>query len=1032
MRVQYFTALFLSVAASVAAAQSRTPLPAARATTPASMLSSVDTTLLHGLKFRQVGPPRGGRVTTVTGVPSQPRTFYMGVASGGLFKTTDAGTSWLPITDGKVPVASSGAVEVAPSDPNIIFYGTGSDDIRSNVSIGRGIYKSTDAGQSWTFSGLYDAGQIGAVRIHPTNPNVAWVAAIGNPFKPNTERGVFKTTDGGKNWRKVLYLSDSTGAADLELNPSNPDIVYAWMWHGQRKPWTIISGAREGGFYKSIDGGEHFTKVTNGLPSDVVGKANLAVTAANPTRVYALIEAKPGSGLYRSENAGESWKLISTFGQLTTRPFYYVTLAVDPTNADVVYGGAENFYKSADGGANWTVMRTPHGDNHDMWINPTDGRVLIQANDGGANVSTDGGRTWSTQANQPTAEIYGVWTDEQFPYRIYGAQQDNSTVIVPSQPLPGQAEPFESGPGCETGPIIPHPKNAGIVYGACKGQFSRMFMNTRQEQSYWVGAQSLYGNDARDLIYRFQRVSPMEVSFHDTSTVYYGSQFVHRSHDGGVHWEKISPDLTANGPEGQGGSGEPITRDVTGEEFYSTLYAISESKLEAGVIWTGANDGPFHISRDNGKTWTNITPKDLPKGGRVQFIETSPHRRGSAYYAVYRYLLGDFEPYIYKTDDYGATWKRLTDGKNGIPADWPTRVVREDPVREGLLYAGTEFGLFISYDNGGHWQGFDLNMPAVPITDIKVHDNDLVVSTQGRSIWILDDVTPLHQISAATASNAAVLFKPRDATRARPAGGRASVGGGYNGPALSGQPQFAPNGATINYFLKEPGRVQVDILDVAGKVVRSYSSDAPAGGGTDRPAASSGDEEDGPVRRPLPVRLSANAGMNRLTWDFSDTAGIMLPPGAYKVRITAGAFTDTKALALVMDPRVAANGITVADLREQYEHGTRTRDLVNEMNRVANRIRQERTRLRSGGSADTLAKVNDLATTTFGAGEGIRYGQPGLQTHISYLSGLAARADQKVGRDAIERYQTLRKELDVLEARVNAVLGPEKSGSYVP
>ena len=342
MRVQYFTALFLSVAASVAAAQSRTPLPAPRATTPASMLSSVDTTLLHGLKFRQVGPPRGGRVTTVTGVPSQPRTFYMGVASGGLFKTTDAGTSWLPLTDGKVPVASSGAVEVAPSDPNIIFYGTGSDDIRSNVSIGRGIYKSTDAGQSWTFSGLYDAGQIGAVRIHPTNPNVAWVAAIGNPFKPNTERGVFKTTDGGKNWRKVLYLSDSTGAADLELNPSNPDIVYAWMWHGQRKPWTIISGAREGGFYKSIDGGEHFTKVTNGLPSDVVGKANLAVTAANPTRVYALIEAKPGSGLYRSENAGESWKLISTFGQLTTRPFYYVTLAVDPTNADVVYGGAEN------------------------------------------------------------------------------------------------------------------------------------------------------------------------------------------------------------------------------------------------------------------------------------------------------------------------------------------------------------------------------------------------------------------------------------------------------------------------------------------------------------------------------------------------------------------------------------------------------------------------------------------------------------------------------------------------------------------
>ena len=1031
MRTRHFTVLLLLVSASAVAAQPRSaPMPARPA--PPAMLPSVDSALLHGLTFRQVGPPRGGRVTTVTGVPSQPRTFYMGVASGGLFKTTDAGTSWLPITDGKVPVGSSGAVEVAPSDPNIIFYGTGSDDIRSNVSIGRGIYKSSDAGQSWSFSGLYDAGQIGAVRIHPTNPNIAWVAAIGNPFKPNTERGVFKTTDGGKNWRKVLYLSDSTGAADLELNPANPDIVYAWMWHGQRKPWTIISGAREGGFFKSTDGGEHFTKVINGLPSELVGKANIAVTAANPNRVYALIEAKPGSGLYRSENAGESWKLISTFGQLTTRPFYYVTLAADPTNADVVYAGAENFYKSVDGGANWTIMRTPHGDNHDMWINPTDGRVMIQANDGGANVSTDGGHTWSTQLNQPTAEIYGVWMDEQFPYRIYGAQQDDGTEILPSQPLPGQTETFENGPGCETGPIIPHPKNPGIVYGACKGQFGRMFMNTRQEQSYWVGAQSLYGNDARDLIYRFQRVSPMEVSFHDTSVVYYGSQFVHRSHDGGVHWEKISPDLTANGPEGQGGSGEPITRDVTGEEFYSTLYAISESKLEAGVIWTGANDGPFHISRDNGKTWKNITPKDLPTGGRVQYIETSPHRRGSAYYAVYRYLLGDFTPYIYKTDDYGATWTRLTDGKNGIPVDWPTRVVREDPTREGLLYAGTEFGLFISYDNGGHWQGFNLNMPAVPITDIKVHHNDLVVSTQGRSIWILDDLTPLQQIAATTSSRTAVLFTPRDATRARPAGGRGAFGGG-GAPTLSGQPQFAPNGATINYFLKESGRVQIDILDAAGKTVRSYSSDAATVTRPDAAAAPSGDEEDGPVRRAPPmVALPASLGMNRLTWDFNNTAGIMLPPGVYRVRMTSGAFTDTKALTLTIDPRVEANGITVADLREQYEHITRTRDLVNEMNRVANRIRQERTRLRSGGSADTLAKVNALATTTFGVGEGIRYGQPGLQAHISYLSGLAARADQKVGRDAVERFQLLRKELDVLEARVNALLGPVGSGSYVP
>ncbi|HSQ28422.1 MAG TPA: hypothetical protein VLN49_01150, partial [Gemmatimonadaceae bacterium] len=705
-----------------------------------ALLAPVDTTLLHGLHYRMVGPPRGGRVTTVTGVPSEPRTFYMGVASGGVFKTTDAGASWRPITDGKVPLGSTGSIAVAESDPNVIYLGTGSDDIRSNVSTGRGIYKSADGGDHWTFSGLYDAGQIGAVRIHPTNPNVAWVAAIGNAFKPNSERGVYKTTDGGKTWRKVLFVSDSVGSADLELNPANPDIVYAWMWRGERTPWTIISGAQNSsgvGFYKSTDGGEKFAKIANGLPTELVGKANIAVTPANPNRVYALVEAKPGGGLYRSEDAGDSWKQVSSYAQLITRPFYYVALAVDPTNADVVYGGAEGFFKSADGGATWSPLRTPHGDNHDMWINPKDGRIMIQSNDGGANVSQDGGRTWSSQMIQPTAEIYGVWLDEQFPYRLYGAQQDASTVIVPSMPVAGETEPFEAGPGCETGPIIPHPRNPQVVYGACKGQFGRMFMNTRQEQNYWVGAQSLYGNDAKDLIYRFQRVSPMEVSRFDSSIVYYGSQFVHRSRDGGVHWEKISPDLTAHPACCQGGSGEPITRDVTGEEFYSTLYAISESKLEPGVIWTGANDGPFYISRDNGKTWQNITPppKDLPTGGRVQYIETSPHRKGSAYYAVYRYLLGDFKPYIYRTDNYGATWTKLTDGANGIPTDWPTRVVREDPVREGLLYAGTEFGMFVSFDNGTHWQAFQLDLPNVPVTDIKVHHDDLVIATQGRSLW---------------------------------------------------------------------------------------------------------------------------------------------------------------------------------------------------------------------------------------------------------------------------------------------------------
>ena len=1029
MRILPTTAFAIAFASATQVYAQTQTVAAATPARSRPMMASVDTNILHGMRFRVVGPPRGGRVTTVTGVPSQPRTFYMGVASGGLFKTTDAGASWLPITDGKVPVGSTGSIAVSESDPNVLYLGTGSDDIRSNVSTGRGIYKSTDAGQTWSFAGLYETGQIGAVRIHPTNPNIAWVAAIGNAFKPNPERGVFKTTDGGKTWRKVLFVSDSTGAADLELNPANPDIVYAWMWRGQRKPWTIISGAREGGFYKSTDGGEHFTKITGGLPTELIGKANLAVTAANPNRIFALVEAKPGGGLYRSEDAGQSWKLISSNPQLITRPFYYVALAADPTNADVLYGGAEGFFKSTDGGANWTTLRTPHGDNHDMWINPKDGKIMIQSNDGGANVSQDGGRTWSTQMNQPTAEIYGVWLDEQFPYRLYGAQQDASTVIVPSLPLAGSTEPFIGGPGCETGPIIPHPKNPEIVYGACKGQFGRMFMNTRQEQAYWVGAQSLYGNDAKDLIYRFQRVSPMEVSLFDSSTVYYGSQFLHRSHDGGVHWEKISPDLTANPPgPSQGGSGEPITRDVTGEEFYSTLYAISESKLEPGVIWTGSNDGPFHITRDNGKTWKNITPKDLPTGGRVQYIETSPHRKGSAYYAVYRYLLGDFQPYIYKTDDYGATWTRLTDGKNGIPADWPTRVVREDPDRQGLLYAGTEFGMFISFDNGAHWQDFDLNLPNVPITDIKLHHKDLVVSTQGRSMWILDDVTPLHQIAAQTASSAAVLFKPRDAVRARIGGGRGGFGGG--GAAQPGQAQFPQNGAPVNYFLgRAPsGAIAIEIQDATGKVVRSYSSEATATvASADEPAAASNDDEGPAVRRAAPpVRLTTNAGMNRLIWDFNNAGGAMVPPGAYRVKMTIGSWSDTQPITLTLDPRLAANGVTAADLREQYDHNNRMRDLVTEVGRVANRVRQARTRLRSAGNADSLSKVEAIATTLFGADEGVRYGRPGLQTQITYLAGMTGRVDQRIGRDAIDRYQVLRKELTAVEGRVNALLGPDR------
>jgi photosystem II stability/assembly factor-like uncharacterized protein len=973
-------------------------------------LTSVDSALFRGMSYRLVGPSRGGRVTTVTGVPSQPRTFYMGVASGGVFRTIDGGESWVPLTDGKVPLGSSGSIAVAESNPDITYFGTGSDGVRSNVSTGRGVYRTSDGGKTWAFAGLYRAGQIGALRIHPSDPNTVWVAAYGDIFKPNAERGVFKTTDGGKTWKKTLYVSDSTGAMDVELQPGNPSVVYAWLSRIERKPWTIISGSREGGFYKSSDGGETWSHSATGLPGQLIGKGNLAVTAANPSRIYALIEAKPGGGLYRSDDAGQSWTLVNSQGSLIQRPFYYTTLGADPTNADVVYAGAEGFFKSTDGGKTMSSLRTPHGDNHDIWINPRDGNTLIQSNDGGANVSFDGGRTWSTQMNQPTSEIYGVWMDQAFPYRLYGAQQDNSTLIISSVANPFNREDWRTGPGCETGPIMPHPKDPNTVYGSCKGQYEVMSLATGQSRRYWVGGQSLYGNPARDLILRFQRVSPMATSPHDPNVLYYGSQYLHRTRDKGVSWETLSPDLTAHPDCCQGASGEPITRDVTGEEFYSTLYAITESPHQAGVIWTGANDGPFHLTRDNGKTWKNITPKDLPTGGRVAWIEASPHRRGSAYYAVYRYLLGDYQPYLYRTDDYGATWKRLTDGKNGIPADWPTRVVREDPDREGLLYAGTEFGLFISFDNGARWQPFQLNLPNVPINDIRVHHKDLIIATQGRALWILDDLSPLHQLGAGVSASEVQLYRPRDGYRTR-------TGAEYLSPTLTYYLPSAPAGV-----------VKVEILDSAGALVNSYGSDAPASAGRGGRGGAGGDPDDpdAPGFRFAGVvsRVTKEAGTNRFVWDLRHSSGVTAPPGRYQARLTVGELVRTVPFTLRIDPRVAEEGTTVADLREQFEHNLRMRALVSDVNQVVARVRAAQSRLQgsSGAAADTLARVQAIAAKVLT--EAVRYGKPGLQAHITYLNGMTNAVDQKIGRDAIARYQVLKRELAGVTAELDRVLGP--------
>ncbi len=1019
-------AAFAALHAQTAAPKVEVNAGAARQASP-GMLASVDPALMRGMNFRLLGPSRGGRVTTVTGVPSQPTTFYMGVASGGLFRTTDNGVTWTPLTDGKVPVASMGAVAVADSDPNVIYLGTGSDGVRSNVSTGRGVYKSTDAGATWRFMGLYNAGQIGAIRIHPTNPNIVWLSATGDIFKPNTERGIFKTTDGGATWKKTLYINEEVGAQDVEIQPGNTNVVYAWMSKLERKPWSIISGGREGGFYKSTDAGETFTRITTGLPGELIGKGNLGVTAANPNRVYALIEAKPGGGFYRSDDAGQTWANTGAPANIQAsmiqRPFYYTTLGTDPTNADVVYTGAEGFYKSTDAGRTFTSMRTPHGDNHDIWVNPKNGNIMVQANDGGANVSTDGGRTWSTQMNQVTSELYGVWMDNQFPYKVYAAQQDNSTIMITSSADPFNPQDFRSGPGCETGPIIPHPRNPDIVYGNCKGQYEWMNLKTGQSKRYWVGGQSLYGNAGRDLILRFQRTTPMATSPHDPEIVYYGSQYLHRTRDRGVTWERMSPDLTAFDPRFQGASGEPITRDVTGEEFYSTLYAISESPLERGVIWTGSNDGPFHVTRDNGKTWTNVTPKELQgqPGGRVAWIDASPHRKGSAYFAVYRYLLGDYAPYIYRTDDYGRTWTRLTDGKNGIAADNPTRVVREDPDREGLLYAGTEFGMFISFNNGGNWQPFSLNVPVVPINDIKVHQKDLVVATQGRAIWIYDNLSALHQMSAQVSPTAPYLFKPRDSYKTR-----------------TNPERFGP---VIEYYLPAvpTGAVVMEILDSKGTPVGRYSSDsapAPAGGGgrggRGGGAGAGGggaapDDPDAPMMEGragrggggVTSRVTKTAGMNRFMWDMRHASGLLLPPGSYQARLTVDGKMLGQPFAVKVDPLLADEGLTTADLAEQFGHNLRMREFTQEVGALVGRVRQAQQAAKAAGDAAKLAQLDAIAAKLMT--EAVRYGKPGLQAQVSYLANMTAGVDQKVGRDAIERYAVLKKEYDAIVAALEKI-----------
>lgn len=996
----------------------------------AALLPSLlaEASFFDALEYRNVGPVRGGRVTAVAGTVVEPATFYLGASGGGVWKTTDYGTSWDNVSDGFFATPSIGDIAVSQSDANVVYVGTGSDGLRSNVILGKGVYKSMNGGATWSHVGLEGVGQIGAVEIDPRSNNVVWVAAIGQPFRAGKERGVYKTEDGGQSWRRVLEVSDQVGFADLELIPANPDVVLAAAWRGERKPWTIISGGEqsEGGVFKSQDGGKTWRRVTEGLPSGLIGKIDLAVSAADSRVVYALVEA-PGEegGLYRSDDQGESFVQVSREKGLRTRPFYYTNVEADPSDADTVYVMATRYYRSTDGGAAWEELTPPHGDNHDMWINPTDSDLFIQANDGGANVTFNGGQTWSSQFNQPTNELYQVEVDDQYPYWLYAGMQDNgSTISVPSRaPYAVQSRDawfLETG-GCETGPAVPKPGNSDTVYANCKGRFGVFDKNTGTERRYYVGSANMYGNNPAELTYRFQRVSPIHVSPHDPDVVYHGSQYVHRTTDDGVNWETISPDLTAFEADKQVISGSPITRDITGEEFYSTLYSIRESPVQAGVIWTGANDGPVYVTRDGGENWTNVTPR-MPAGGRVDSVEPSPHDPAVAYITVLRYQLGDDAPYAYRTDNYGRSWTRIADGKNGIPADYPVRVIREDPERAGLLFAGTEYGLFVSLNNGESWRSFQQNLPVTPVTDIKLHRGDLVVSTMGRGFWVLDKVAALRaldaQLTDVASIDAAQLLPPDTTIRYRQT---------FTQKGDNPVPDYPQPAAMIDYLLPEGSSepVKLEILTAEGELVNAFTSES-----GDGEVEVVDDMNLSEQRFSVSEDLGASPGWNRFAWNmryrgaWQDKAdqpyetGPLAAPGDYLVRLHVGETVFEQPLQLQMDPRVDAQGVTQVQVEEQLSLQLEIVELLSKARRTITDIEAaleaDESEV-SGADRDSLTTALAALKTAEGT-----YMTPMLEAQILYLYRVLNQADQEPGADSIARFAELSDAYEVIATQVSA------------
>jgi photosystem II stability/assembly factor-like uncharacterized protein len=918
--------------------------------TPAAAVAQqkgYDQSLLKGLQWRSIGPYRGGRSTAVAGVTSQPNVFYFGSTGGGVWKTTDGGINWEPISDESFKSGSVGAIGISESDPNVIYVGMGESPIRGNVSHGDGVYKSTDAGKTWKHVGLADTRQIARVRVHPRNPDIVYVAALGHVFGPNEERGVFRSTDGGKSWQKVLYRSNKAGATDLILDPNNPNMIYAALWEVYRQPWTLESGGPGSGIFKSTDAGDTWSEITRnqGLPKGTIGNIGLTVSPANPDRVWAIVEAEEG-GVFRSDNAGKTWARVNEQRNLRQRAWYYTRIYADPKNADTVYVLNTGFYRSNDGGRTYSGIGVGHGDCHDLWVAPNDPLRIIIGDDGGAEVSFNAGRSWSTLLNQPTAQFYRVALDNDFPYHIYGAQQDNSTVRIASRTTDASIDRtdwYDVGGG-ESGWIAPSPKDSEIVYaGSYGGLITRQDHHTGQERNVNPWPDNPMGWGAGELKYRFQWNFPIVFSPHDPNTLYAGANVLFKSTNEGQSWQPISGDLTRNDKAKQASSGGPITKDNTSIEYYCTIFTVMESPVEKGTIWAGSDDGLVHVTRDGGKNWQNVTPKGLPEWVQINSIDASSFDAGTAFVAATMYKLDDFKPYLFKTGDYGKTWKKIT---SGIPDNAFTRVIREDPNRRGLLFSGTETGIYVSFDDGGNWQSLRLNLPVVPITDLAIHkrEKDLVAATQGRSFWVLDDLPMLYQLADAAKADS-YLFKPEDTYR--------MPGGGFGGGGRSGAAgQNPPAGAVVYYYLKNKpaGEVAIEFLDASGKSIKKFSGKASEG----QPAAAPVSDEEGFFGGGAPRRAPSEAGLNRFVWDlrYADatrfpglimwaggTTGPRIAPGAYQVKLTVDGKSMTQSFEVRKDPRLET---TQADFAKQLDLLLKIRDKFSETSDAILQIRDVR------------------------------------------------------------------------------------------